>query len=123
MRWVYLIMGGIAGTILRYAVSGFVYKSAGTSFPYGTMVVNLSGCLLIGFLSTLSDEKFMLGPEMKLLWMTGFCGAFTTFSTLMFETSNLLKDGETFRAFSNVMWSVVFGFVAFRFGALLAKWI
>src|SRR3990167_3799303 len=114
MKWIYLAVGGVAGTLCRYALSGIVYKITGTSFPYGTMIVNLSGCFLIGLLAALSDEKFLLGPEMKILWMAGFCGAFTTFSTFMFETSNLLKDGETWRAFSNVMSSVVLGFILFR---------
>lgn len=123
IKWVYLAIGGILGTICRYALSGFVYKIAGSDFPYGTLIVNLLGCLLIGFLSVLSDEKFVLGPDMKLLWMAGFCGAFTTFSTFMFETSNLLKDGEAIRALYNIIGSVILGFVAFRFGAIIGKWI
>ncbi len=123
MKWIYLVIGGIAGTLCRYVLSGVVYKTTGTSFPYGTLIVNLSGCLFIGFLSAQSDEKFMLGPEMKLLWMAGFCGAFTTFSTFMLETSNLLKDGESLRAFSNVMASVALGFLCFRAGVMLGRWI
>lgn len=123
MKWIFLIAGGIAGTICRYLVSGLVYKAAGTNFPYGTLVVNLSACLLIGFLSALSDDKFLLSPEMKILWMAGFCGAYSTFSTFILETANLMKDGEMTRAFWNVALSVVAGFFVFSLGAMLGRWV
>ena len=123
MKWAFLVIGGAAGTVCRYVLSGLVHEIAGTSFPYGTLVVNLLGCLIIGFLSALTDEKLLLGPEMKVLWMAGFCGAFTTFSTLMLETANLLKDGESAKAFWNVALSVLIGFFVFRLGIVLGKWV
>lgn len=115
------MVGGIAGTVSRYLLAGFIYEVLGTSFPYGTLVVNLVGCLVIGFLASLSEEKFLLSPEARLLLMVGFCGAFTTFSTFMLETCNLMKVGENLRAFLNVAASVVFGFLAFRLGVFLAE--
>lgn len=121
IKWVYLVLGGVGGTVCRYLLSGAVYQVFGASFPYGTFVVNVSGCLFIGFLSVLSDEKLILSPEFKFLLMAGFCGAFTTFSTFMLETGNLLKDGETVRALSNVVLSVVIGFLAFRLGIYLGR--
>jgi len=78
---------------------------------------------VIGFLATLAEEKFLLGPNARMLLMIGFCGAFTTFSTFMLETANLIKDGESLRAFINVLMSVVIGFVVFRFGVLLGEFI
>ena len=123
MKWIYLGIGGIAGTICRYVLSGIVYESVGTNFPYGTLLVNLLGCLVIGFLSALSDDKFILGPEMKVLLMAGFCGAFTTFSTFMLETADLLKGGEAVRAFWNVALSILLGFLVFRLGVIAGKWI
>ena len=120
-RWLNLMVGGIAGTVSRYLLAGFIYEVLGTSFPYGTLVVNLVGCLVIGFLASLSEEKFLLSPEARLLLMVGFCGAFTTFSTFMLETCNLMKVGENLRAFLNVAASVVFGFLAFRLGVFLAE--
>jgi fluoride exporter len=122
-KWAYLIAGGVAGTAARYVLSGLVYEAAGTNFPYGTFVVNLVGCFLIGLFSVLADEKFVLGPQIKILLMAGFCGAFTTFSTFMLETGNLIKDGETARALANVLLSVTVGFVAFRVGILLGELI
>ena len=121
MRWVCLAVGGVAGTFARYLLAGVIYRIAGTGFPYGTLVVNLTGCWLIGFLATLAQEKFLLGPNARLLLMVGFCGAFTTFSTFMLETVNLMKDGETWRAFLNVVASVIVGFLAFKAGVVLAE--
>jgi len=111
----------VAGTFARYLLAGFVYTLCGTDFPYGTLAVNLIGCFLIGFLASLAQEKFLLGPSARLLLMIGFCGAFTTFSTFMLETANLMKDGETWRAFLNVLISVGVGFVVFRLGVLVAE--
>ena len=119
MKFISLIVGGALGTMARYLMSGFVYQVCGTQFPYGTLVVNLTGCLILGFLAALTGDKFILGPQAKLLLMVGFCGAFTTFSTFMFETANLIKDGETLRAFLNVIVSVVVGFIVFRVGVFL----
>ena len=104
-----LVLGSVTGGLARYFLAGAVYRFFGTQFPYGTLAVNLLGCLVIGFLSALSDEKFMLGPTARLLWMTGFCGAFTTFSTFMLETGNLLKDGDNWAALANVLVSVITG--------------
>ena len=120
-KWIYLISGGIVGTVARYVFAGAVYEKFGAGFPYGTLVVNLSGCFLIGFLDALSAEKFLLSSNLRLFLMTGFCGAYTTFSTFMLETSNLLKDGETWPAFWNAAASVAAGFVVFRLGVLLGK--
>ena len=121
MKWIYLAAGGVAGTFARYLLAGVVYSALGTGFPYGTLVVNLTGCFLIGFLAVLAEEKFLLGPSARLLLMVGFCGAFTTFSTFMLETANLIRDGESGRAFLNVLASVVVGFLVFRLGVFLAE--
>lgn len=123
MKWVHLVAGGVLGTIARYVLSGAVYQTLGTGFPYGTLIVNLTGCFLIGFLAALAEEKFLLGPNARLFLMAGFCGAFTTFSTFMLETNNLIKDGEMFRAFLNIGVSVVIGFLLFRLGVLLGEMI
>lgn len=115
--------GSLAGGFARYYLAGFIYRLLGTSFPYGTLVVNLIGCFLIGFLATLAEEKFLLEPNARLLLMVGFCGAFTTFSTFMLETANLMKDGQTFQAFLNLLASVILGFLVFRLGVFLGELI
>ena len=102
-------------------LSGFVYEWTGAAFPYGTLLVNLTGCFTVGVFAALADERFLLGPEMKLLLMAGFCGAFTTFSTFMLETSNLIKDGESLKALGNILASVLIGFAVFRAGYVLGR--
>jgi CrcB protein len=120
-KYVELVIGGSIGTISRYLLGGFDYGILGTSFPYGTLAINLSGCFIIGFLSTMAEEKFLLGSNVRVMLMIGFCGAFTTFSTLILETNNLVRDGEMVRAFMNLFISVLAGFILFRIGVLAAE--
>ena len=121
VKWLYLFLGGGAGTIARYIFSGLVYEGLGSRFPYGTLAVNLLGCFLIGFFAVLTEEKFLFPPELRILITVGFLGGFTTFSTFIYETANLIKDGQTLLAFGNVAASVGVGFVAFRLGVLLGE--
>ncbi len=121
MKWIYLSFGGIVGTVARYVLSGAIYQAFGAQFPYGTLIVNLIGCFMMGILTTFADQKFLLDPNLKILLMVGFCGAFTTFSTFIFETSNLIRDGEMFKALANVLLSVFIGFLVFRLGILCGE--
>ncbi len=121
MKWLNLGLGSLAGGFARYFLAGVMYRLAGTGFPYGTLAVNLSGCFLIGFLNGLAEEKFLLGPDARALLMIGFCGAFTTFSTFVLETANLVKDGEMVKAAVNVGVSVVFGLALFILGEWTAR--
>lgn len=121
MKWAYLIAGGVLGTLCRYWLAGAVYEKMGTTFPYGTLIVNLSGCFLIGFFSAVITDRFFLGPNSKILLMTGFCGAYTTFSTYMLETGNLVKDGQVGRAFLNILVSTIVGFGAYWLGMVLGE--
>jgi CrcB protein len=121
MKLLNLILGGAVGTVARYLLGGVVYRVLGTSFPYGTLIVNVSGCFILGILTALADKKFILGPDARLLLMIGFCGAFTTFSTLIFESDSLLKNGQAMRAFTNIFASVIIGFILFRVGGLIGE--
>ena len=116
-----LVVGGALGTTLRYFFSGTIYKITGADFPYGTLAVNIAGCFIIGFLVSITETKFILGPNSKTLLMVGFCGAFTTFSTFILETANLMKDGEISRAFLNVFISLILGFVFLRAGMIMGE--
>jgi len=118
-----LIIGGTAGTVARYLLAGFIYRFTGTGFPYGTLIVNISGCFILGMLVALAEKKFVLGPDARILLMVGFCGAFTTFSTLIFESDNLFRNGQAIRAFANIFISVILGFILFRAGVLLGETI
>lgn len=115
--------GSLAGGFSRYYLAGLIHRIFGTGFPYGTLAVNFTGCFLIGFFSALADEKFLMSPNTRILLMIGFCGAFTTFSTWVLETSHLIRDGDVMRAFLNVFLSVVVGFFIFRCGVLVGEWV
>lgn len=121
MKYIYLGIGGLSGTFARYFLSTTVYKFFGSRFPHGTMVVNLIGCFCIGIFSALSEEKAILGPNGRFLLMIGFCGAFTTFSTFVLETFNLVKDGEILLAFGNICLSVLIGLLVFKLGFMLGE--
>ena len=121
LKFFHLAIGGALGTISRYVLGGFVYRVCGMEFPYGTLAVNLSGCFAIGFLASIAERKFFFGSDVRTFWMIGFCGAFTTFPTLILETDNLIRDGQIVRACANIIISVIFGFILFRVGALIAE--
>jgi CrcB protein len=123
MKWLYLCLGGILGTVARYVLGGVVQRVAGAQFPWGTLCINLLGCFLIGIFAALSDKKFFFDSNMRIFLMIGFCGAFTTFSTFILETANLLKDSEFWPALINVMASVIAGFIVFRLGVVIGELI
>jgi CrcB protein len=113
-----LALGGIAGTLARYFLSHSVHRTFGNHFPYGALLVNLIGCFAIGFLAAAPDEKLFLGAHSKIFLIAGFCGAFTTFSTLILETSELAKDTSSWHALANILVSVILGFFVFKMGSL-----
>lgn len=102
--------GGFVGAICRYGLSGIVQRSLPMSaFPYGTLVVNLCGCLLIGAAVGLVESRQMFGPEFRLFALIGLLGGFTTYSTFGYETYALLRDAEFLRAILNVTIHVTLG--------------
>ena len=109
MAYLWVAIGGALGSMARYGVSGLVSAMAGGVFPYGTLVVNVTGAILIGFLATLSgpDSRFFVPAYGRLFLMTGICGGYTTFSTFSLETANLMRDGEWGAALANVGGSVI----------------
>jgi len=113
--------GGFLGSILRYVFSGYVQgllRSA--DFPYGTIAVNLTGCLIIGFLSQLAESQGAFTPETRAFLFIGFLGGFTTFSTFGNETMNLFRDSENVLALVNIVLHTVLGLGAVWLGRLLA---
>ncbi|QGY41361.1 fluoride efflux transporter CrcB [Pseudodesulfovibrio cashew] len=105
----YLCIGGAAGTLSRYWLSGVAQRLAGGSFPAGTFAVNMLGCLFFGTVWGFFENRLLPGSEIRLLCLTGFMGAFTTFSTYMFETAGLVKSGQMIMAMANVVGQSVAG--------------
>jgi len=92
-----IALGGIAGTLARYFLQGFV-QPKGDLFPWGTLVVNISGSLALGLIMRLATGSDVITPQMRGGLAIGFCGAFTTMSTFSYETIALMADGEYWRA-------------------------
>ncbi len=101
-------IGGFVGSALRYAVAGFVQNWSGSiRFPFGTLAVNLAGCLVIGFLSQLAETRGIFSADVRTLIFIGVLGGFTTFSAFGNETINLWRDGESALAAANVAAHVI----------------
>lgn len=112
--------GSFIGGILRYLVSLSVQSQVFSTFPYGTLTVNVAGCLLIGMVYGISD-RFTLAPEMRLFLATGLLGGFTTFSAFSNETIAMLRDGQFWMAGIYVASSIILGLLATIGGILIIK--
>ena len=114
-------VGGFLGSVFRYLVTILVARQFTTSFPLGTLTVNIVGCFLIGILFALSEKGNLLTPEWRIFLTTGFCGGFTTFSTFSYESIRLLQDGEILYLSLNVIVSVVIGFASTYLGMFFIR--
>jgi fluoride exporter len=112
-------VGGFLGALSRFGVWRLIHRWVDTTFPLGTLVVNVSGCFVLGFFYAMVGER---GSEtVRLGVAVGFVGAYTTFSTLMYDSSALLGGGQVYRAGLNLLLSLVVGFAAVKLGAVLGK--
>lgn len=113
--------GGALGAVLRYSISNGTHMLLGRGFPYGTLVVNVIGCLGMGLLYVWSIERLAMGPEWRAAIQVGLFGALTTFSTFSMETLLLLENGETQKAILNVVLSVLICLAATWVGMLMGR--
>jgi len=117
MLKIYVIgVGGLIGAISRYYLSEFVHRFLGASFPYGTLSVNVLGCMLAGGVMFAVEERGLFSPELRLFVAVGILGAFTTFSTFGYETVTLLRQNHFVPAMSTAALNVVLGLAAVWFG-------
>lgn len=114
--WLWLAAGGAAGTLLRYAVGGWIGRATGGTFPWGTLVINVTGCLGIGALAGLLDRGGLLSPVLRMALMVGLLGGFTTFSSFGLETFRLLADAQWGAAAAYVLVSNSAGLAAVWLG-------
>ncbi len=121
MTYAYILGGAVIGAPLRYFLQGRVQELSGSTMPWGTLAVNISGCLVIGLLATLAEEREMLGREARLFLLVGFLGSYTTFSTYGWETLALLRDNDIIRAAGYVALSTVLGLLGVWAGSVLAR--
>lgn len=118
--WIFL--GGGLGSLARWGASGFIARHWGENFPVGTLVVNITGSLLIGFLATLTgpDGRWLAPPSLRIFLMLGVLGGYTTFSSFSLQTLTLAQDGQWFRAALNAILSLVLCLAAVWLGHALA---
>jgi len=115
-------LGGAIGSVARFWVSGLVANQIGTTFPWGTFAVNVTGSFVIGFFATLTgpDGRVFASSDSRQFFMTGVCGGYTTFSSFSLQTLNLATDGEWLQAGGNAVLSLVSCLVAVWLGHLAA---
>ncbi len=113
--------GGFLGAIARFWLGGYIGEKLGTRFPYGTLIINCTGCFAIGFIVTLMAERTHWNPNWRYLIPIGFIGAYTTFSAFENETFRAMQDGEMLIAFLNVAISVLAGFLAVWLGVITGR--
>jgi CrcB protein len=118
-----LAAAGVLGTLARYGLSGLVQRIAGAGFPWGTAVVNLTGCFLFGLLWTLLEGRIQVRPEIRTTVFIGFFGAFTTFSSFVAETASLMRDSQWVYAGANIIGQNVLGIVVLLAGMALGRMV
>lgn len=121
MNYLYLSAGGILGVLARYLFGGLTHRWLGLGFPYGTFVVNLSGCFVIGLAATLAGDRLHSSEPLKHFFFIGFLGAYTTFSSYMFESFSLIERGEWGMGLGYLLGSVLLGYLALLAGVALAR--
>lgn len=108
-NFILISIGAIAGANLRFWVGDWAAQRLGATFPFGTLIINLMGTFLLGFFVAVTTERFLLDPRWRLLIAIGFCGSYTTFSTYMFESVNLLASGQYAAGLVNLFGSLALG--------------
>ena len=122
-RYAMIALGGALGAIVRYQVTAIVQARMPAAFPWGTFVVNVTGCLAMGIVMTLLSERLIIHPSWRYLIPIGFIGAYTTFSTVEFETFRAVTEGAVLVGAANAIGSILAGYVALWLGVVLARLI
>ena len=112
MRALLVGIFGFAGTLARYWLQGVAQRATSSTFPYGTLAVNVLGSFVVGFVATLTLERAALNPTWRAAILVGFCGGFTTYSAFAWETFELMRTGDPLRGFANVAAQLVLGLAA-----------
>jgi CrcB protein len=121
MKFFWIGLGGCLGSIARYAAGVWIYSRYGTRFPYGTFVINITGCFLIGLVYVFLDTRVGLPEAWRYAVPIGFIGAYTTFSTFELETFRAAQSGHTSVALLNIGLSVLIGYLAVWLGVITGR--
>ena len=121
MKLLAVAVGGAVGSTVRYLVSGWAANRFGADFPYGTLIVNVAGCFVIGLFMTLATERLLISPYWRLIVAVGFLGGLTTFSSFSYETLRLVHSADLLAAFANIASNLVLSLVATWLGVVVAR--
>jgi CrcB protein len=123
LMYLWVAIGGALGSVSRFWLSGLVARHFGETFPWGTLVINVTGSFIIGVFASLTgtEGRWLVSPAFRIFFMVGICGGYTTFSSFSLQTLNLASEGEWLRAFANVLLSVVLCLAGVWLGWLLAN--
>ena len=121
MRLILIGLFGAVGTLARYGLQGVVQIRTGNTFPYGTLLVNLTGCFFLGMIGQFTLNRLVISPDWRVAIAVGFFGGYTTFSSFGWETAKMLEDGEWLRVTTYVTVSVVAGLLLSVAGIRLAN--
>jgi len=120
-KLVWIGLAGLLGTYMRYGLSGAVQRACGTSFPCGTLAVNITGCFLFGLVWSLAEDRLSISGEMRTVILIGFMGAFTTFSSFAFETVQLARGAEWALALGNILAQNTIGLACLFLGLVAGR--
>ena len=121
MNYLWIALGAVVGASARYFLSTQIARHFSTTFPYGTLLINLTGSLVLGFFLVYSSERVLLEPRWRLLVAIGFCGSYTTFSSYAFESFALIEQGQWLLTGANIVASNALCLAAVLAGAALAR--
>jgi CrcB protein len=120
-KFLLISIGAVLGANARYWLGGWVAEKLGAYFPYGTLIINISGSFILGFFLTVIGERFIVDPAWRLLIAIGFLGSYTTFSTYTYESTLLLLSGQHWLGMLNLLGSTLLGTLAAIAGILLGR--
>ena len=123
MKYLAISLGGILGANARYLITGWAAQKFGTGFPYGTFIINISGALILGFFVAFVQDRAFIHTHYRLFFATGFCGAYTTFSTFTYETLRLFQDGSVLLGMANIAASLLVGMLGVFMGFAIGRMI
>lgn len=121
MNYLWIALGAVAGASARYFLSGYIARTVATSFPLGTLIINVTGSLVLGFFLILASERMLLNPHWRMLIAVGFCGSYTTFSSFAFESFAQMENGQWLAMSLNIVGSNALCLAAVVAGAALAR--
>ena len=120
LLYLYVALGGAIGSVARFAMAGAIDRGIGAAFPYGTVIVNITGCFVIGLFAMLTgpNGRVLIPPDFRQFFMVGVCSGYTTFSSFSLQTLALAQDGDMRRASLNVFVSVAFCLLGVYLGSV-----